>query len=59
MAEYGDPDKEEEWEFVKTFSPYHNVADNTGGDHPYSDILFTTCALCVFVLCVLCVFVCV
>ncbi|MGO1542542.1 MAG: prolyl oligopeptidase family serine peptidase, partial [Luteimonas sp.] len=23
MAEYGDPDKPEEWEFIKTFSPYH------------------------------------
>ncbi len=23
MAEYGDPDKPEEWDFIKTFSPYH------------------------------------
>lgn len=23
MAEYGDPDKDEEWEFIRTFSPYH------------------------------------
>jgi prolyl oligopeptidase len=23
MAEYGDPDKPEEWEFIRTFSPYH------------------------------------
>jgi prolyl oligopeptidase len=23
MAEYGDPDKPEEWSFIKTFSPYH------------------------------------
>jgi len=23
MAEYGDPDKPEEWAFIKTFSPYH------------------------------------
>lgn len=26
MAEYGDPDKPEEWEFIKTFSPYHNIS---------------------------------
>ena len=25
MAEYGDPDKPEEWEFIQTFSPYHLV----------------------------------
>jgi prolyl oligopeptidase len=25
MAEYGDPDKPEDWEFIKTYSPYHNV----------------------------------
>lgn len=25
MAEYGDPDKPEEWEFIKTYSPYHNI----------------------------------
>ncbi len=25
MGEYGDPDKPEEWEFIRTFSPYHNV----------------------------------
>jgi len=23
MAEYGDPDKPEEWKFIRTFSPYH------------------------------------
>ena len=23
MAEYGDPDKPEEWEFIQSFSPYH------------------------------------
>lgn len=23
MAEYGDPDKPEEWQFIQTFSPYH------------------------------------
>jgi prolyl oligopeptidase len=25
MAEYGDPDKPEEWAFIKTYSPYHNI----------------------------------
>ncbi|NOJ60516.1 prolyl oligopeptidase family serine peptidase [Arthrobacter sp. 260] len=25
IAEYGDPDKPEEWEYVKTFSPYHQL----------------------------------
>ncbi|NKB98497.1 MAG: prolyl oligopeptidase family serine peptidase [Pseudomonadales bacterium] len=26
VAEYGDPDVEEDWAFMKTFSPYHNVS---------------------------------
>jgi prolyl oligopeptidase len=38
MAEYGNPDKPEEWEFVRTFSPYHNVT--TSGKYPRT--LFTT-----------------
>lgn len=38
MAEYGNPDKPEEWEFIKTFSPYHNVDAETD----YPRILFTT-----------------
>ncbi len=38
MAEYGDPDKPEEWEFIKTFSPYQNVA--AGQNYP--PILFMT-----------------
>jgi prolyl oligopeptidase len=25
MSEYGDPDKPEEWAFIKTWSPYHNL----------------------------------
>jgi prolyl oligopeptidase len=25
MAEYGDPDKEDEWAYIKTWSPYHNL----------------------------------
>lgn len=27
IAEYGDPDKPEEWEYVQTFSPYHRVQE--------------------------------
>ncbi len=38
MAEYGDPDKPEDWEFIRTFSPYHNVRK----DVKYPPILFTT-----------------
>jgi prolyl oligopeptidase len=38
MEEYGDPDKPEEWEFIKTFSPYQNVA----ADMPYPPVLFMT-----------------
>jgi prolyl oligopeptidase len=38
MAEYGDPDKPEEWDFLQTFSPYHNVRK----DAKYPPILFTT-----------------
>jgi prolyl oligopeptidase len=38
IAEYGDPDKPEEWAFIKTFSPYQNV--KKGMDYP--PILFYT-----------------
>ena len=38
MAEYGDPDKPGDWEFIRTFSPYHNVRK----DVKYPPILFTT-----------------
>ena len=38
MAEYGDPDKPEEWAFIKTFSPYHLY--NPVRDYPAT--LFTT-----------------
>jgi prolyl oligopeptidase len=38
MAEYGDPDKPEDWAFIKTFSPYQNV--ERGKDYP--PILFYT-----------------
>ncbi|MFN7770789.1 MAG: prolyl oligopeptidase family serine peptidase [Planctomycetaceae bacterium] len=38
MAEYGNPDVPEEWEFIRTFSPYHNVDPKT----EYPRTLFTT-----------------
>jgi prolyl oligopeptidase len=38
MAEYGNPDVAKEWEFIRTFSPYHNVKK----DVKYPRILFTT-----------------
>jgi len=38
MDEYGDPDKPEEWEYLKTFSPYQLVAK----DKTYPAVLFTT-----------------
>ena len=38
MAEYGNPDKPEEWEFIKTFSPNHLY--DPAKDYPAS--LFTT-----------------
>lgn len=38
MAEYGNPDKPEEWAFIQKFSPYHNL--NKEGKYP--SVLFTT-----------------
>lgn len=38
MAEYGNPDIPEEWSFIKTFSPYHNVSES----QKYPNVLFTT-----------------
>ena len=38
MAEYGDPDKAEEWEFIGKYSPYQNVHK----DKKYPRVLFTT-----------------
>lgn len=38
MAEYGNPDKDGEWDFIKTYSPYQNVQANT----KYPTALFTT-----------------
>ena len=38
MAEYGDPDVEDEWAYLRTYSPYHNV--HSGQTYPPS--LFVT-----------------
>jgi prolyl oligopeptidase len=38
MGEYGDPDKPEEWAFLRRYSPYHNV--KRGRDYPRT--LFVT-----------------
>ena len=40
MAEYGDPDKPEEWAFIKTFSPYHLF--DPGKSYPPTLILTST-----------------
>ena len=38
MAEFGDPDNPDEWRFLQTYSPYHNVRD----DADYPPLLVTT-----------------
>ena len=38
MGEYGNPDIPQEWEFIRTFSPYHNVSKAA----KYPRTLFTT-----------------
>lgn len=38
VAEYGNPDDPQQWEFIRTFSPYHNVKSE--GKYPAT--LFTT-----------------
>lgn len=38
MAEYGNPDKPEEWAFIRKFSPYQNLKEGT----KYPAVLFTT-----------------
>ena len=38
VGEYGDPDRPEEWAFIRSFSPYHNL--DRGRDYP--PILITT-----------------
>ena len=38
MDEYGDPDKADEWEYIRKYSPYHNVV----AGKKYPRVLFTT-----------------
>jgi prolyl oligopeptidase len=38
MAEYGNPDKPEDWAFIKEYSPYHNLSKEAS----YPRALFTT-----------------
>ncbi len=38
MAEYGDPDRPDEWDYISRYSPYHNVRD----DRRYPPTLFIT-----------------
>lgn len=38
MGEYGDPDKPDDWEYLRKFSPYQNVDKNT----QYPEALFIT-----------------
>ncbi|MFT4179651.1 MAG: prolyl oligopeptidase family serine peptidase [Thermomonas sp.] len=40
MSEYGDPDKPEEWAFIKTFSPYHLF--DPAKDYPPTLLLSST-----------------
>ena len=35
MAEYGDPDKPEEWAFIQTWSPYHLVKKDASYPTPF------------------------
>lgn len=38
MGEYGDPDKPEEWAFIKKYSPYHNLKEGVS----YPEVYFFT-----------------
>ena len=38
MAEYGDPEVADEWEYIRTYSPYHNLKEEV----EYPEVLFTT-----------------
>ncbi|MFI7674479.1 prolyl oligopeptidase family protein [Actinophytocola sp. NPDC049390] len=38
MAEYGDPDEPEEWEYLKEYSPYQNIA----AERPYPPTIILT-----------------
>jgi prolyl oligopeptidase len=40
MGEYGDPDDPKEWEFIRAFSPYHNVKD--GVTYPPTLVMTST-----------------
>jgi prolyl oligopeptidase len=40
MGEYGNPDDPKEWEFIRTFSPYHNLKD--GVKYPPTLIMTST-----------------
>lgn len=36
IGEYGNPDVPEEWEYIKKYSPYHNLKEN----HEYPEVFF-------------------
>lgn len=38
MAEYGDPDNPDDWDFISKYSPYHNIS----ADRQYPPVLVTT-----------------
>ncbi len=38
VGEYGNPDIPEEWEFIRKYSPYHNLRENQS----YPEVFFTT-----------------
>ena len=38
MGEYGNPDDPDMWEYIQTYSPYHNIRE----DQDYPLIFFTT-----------------
>jgi prolyl oligopeptidase len=38
ISEYGDPDDPADWEFIKPYSPYHNIS----AGRPYPPVLITT-----------------
>ncbi|NBP81820.1 S9 family peptidase, partial [bacterium] len=42
MQEYGNPEKPEEWAFLKTFSPYHNVKPQAPNAESYPETLLLT-----------------
>lgn len=41
MAEYGDPDTED-WEYIRTFSPYHLLEEGKGAKYPPTFVLTST-----------------